>query len=211
MGKFPCPRCKIAKTSIPSLGTKSDTKQRSALSRRDDLEYRSKISGARDIIYRQRYTVNSEAVETILKEESLSPAFVRKPPFTSPAKKLTSYQNAFSISLSQYDFDFFRMMRVDFLHEVELGLFKMVFTHLIRILQSIGDDRIRELNWRYVSASCSPNETLLIHVRRYSQVPSFGSSDSAIRNFPNNVSDMKKLAARDFEDLLQVSYSQLAV
>jgi hypothetical protein len=34
-------------------------------------------------------------------------------------------------------------------------------------------------------------------------MPTFGSS--TIRRFANNASEMKKLAARDFEDLLQVS------
>jgi hypothetical protein len=36
----------------------------------------------------------------------------------------------------------------------------------------------------------------------YRQMPTFGSS--TIRKFSNNASEMKKLAARDFEDLLQV-------
>lgn len=40
---------------------------------------------------------------------------------------------------------------------------------------------------------------------RYSVVPPFGVSGYGIRRFSTNVSEMKKLAARDFEDLLQVS------
>ncbi len=36
----------------------------------------------------------------------------------------------------------------------------------------------------------------------YRNTPSFGSS--TIRRFATNASEMKKLAARDFEDLLQV-------
>jgi hypothetical protein len=40
-------------------------------------------------------------------------------------------------------------------------------------------------------------------VCRYRQIPSF--SQATIRRFTNNVSQMKKLAARDFEDLLQCS------
>ena len=38
--------------------------------------------------------------------------------------------------------------------------------------------------------------------RRFRQVPTFGRF--TIRRFHNNVSEMKKLAARDFEDILQV-------
>ena len=37
---------------------------------------------------------------------------------------------------------------------------------------------------------------------RYRQIPTFGAS--TIRRFSSNASAMKKLAARDFEDLLQV-------
>ena len=37
---------------------------------------------------------------------------------------------------------------------------------------------------------------------RYHQIPTFGHG--TIRRFPSNVSEMKKLAARDFEDILQV-------
>lgn len=42
------------------------------------------------------------------------------------------------------------MLRVDFLHEVELGLFKNVFAHLIRILYTQGNAAIRTLNFRSV-------------------------------------------------------------
>ena len=38
---------------------------------------------------------------------------------------------------------------------------------------------------------------------RFRQVPTFGRD--TIRRFANNVSEMKKLAGRDFEDILQVS------
>ena len=37
---------------------------------------------------------------------------------------------------------------------------------------------------------------------RFRQIPPFGRY--TIRHFHNNVSEMKKLAARDFEDILQV-------
>lgn len=45
---------------------------------------------------------------------------------------------------------------------------------------------------------------------RYRQVPTFGKD--VIRKFSSNTSEMKRLAARDYEDILQVvmmSYSQL--
>ena len=41
------------------------------------------------------------------------------------------------------------MFTVDLLHEFELGVWKATFTHLIRILFSLGDGKIQELNKRY--------------------------------------------------------------
>ena len=43
---------------------------------------------------------------------------------------------------------------------------------------------------------------MLIIVIRFRLVPTFGRS--TIRRFANNASEMKKMAARNFEDLLQV-------
>jgi hypothetical protein len=79
------------------------------------------------------------------------------------------------------------MLVPDFMHEFELGVWKALFQHLVRILVSHGDGTIQEFN------------------RRYRQVPTFGRS--TIRHFSENASGMKKLAARDFEDLLQVRLS----
>src|SRR4051794_31754507 len=43
-------------------------------------------------------------------------------------------QNAFSTRLSRSGFNFFSMLVVDLLHEFELGVWKAVFTHLMRLL-----------------------------------------------------------------------------
>jgi hypothetical protein len=42
------------------------------------------------------------------------------------------------------------MFVVDLLHEFELGVWKAIFTHLMRILFAAGGTAIQELNWRYV-------------------------------------------------------------
>ncbi|KAF9049001.1 hypothetical protein BJ165DRAFT_1592981 [Panaeolus papilionaceus] len=97
-------------------------------------------------------------------------------------KSLTPTQNAFSERLSPYGFDFYSMFVVDLLHEFELGVWKATFTHLLRILFVGGPDNLQILNIRY------------------RQVPAFGRT---IRRFSSNASAMKRLAARDFEDLLQ--------
>ncbi len=49
------------------------------------------------------------------------------------------------------------MLVPDLLHEFELGVWKAVFTHLLRILYAAGGDTIQELNRRYVT--CRTNST----------------------------------------------------
>lgn len=55
---------------------KLDMKQRRTLARVDDESRRSKVDLARDIIYNKNFTVNSQHVESLLKEESLVPTAV---------------------------------------------------------------------------------------------------------------------------------------
>ncbi|THU93026.1 hypothetical protein K435DRAFT_562346, partial [Dendrothele bispora CBS 962.96] len=45
-------------------------------------------------------------------------------------------------------YNYFDLFVVDLLHEFELGVFKAVFTHLIRISYSFGDDSVAEINRR---------------------------------------------------------------
>lgn len=87
------------------------------------------------------------------------------------------------------------------MHEFELGVWKSVFTHLIRILYVLGIDGVSQLNRRWVDLQLRVLDHILMVVR-YRNIPRFGRS--TIRRFSNDVSAMKKLAARDFEDLLQV-------
>ena len=56
-------------------------------------------------------------------------------------------KNAFS-RLAQYGFDLFRMFVPDVLHEFELGVWKAIFTHLIRILVAEGGEAVNNMNER---------------------------------------------------------------
>ncbi|KAJ7016995.1 hypothetical protein C8F04DRAFT_1339278 [Mycena alexandri] len=71
----------------------------------------------------------------------------------------------------------------DLLHEIELGVVKSLFIHILRILYDIGGDSVAELD------------------KRFRQIPTFGRS--TIQRFDTNVSEIKKLAARNSEDILQ--------
>lgn len=59
-----------------------------------------------------------------------------------------SLQNAFSERLSPFGFNLFSILLPDFMHEVELGGWKAVFIHLLRMLESIGEEKLVEMNRR---------------------------------------------------------------
>jgi len=58
-------------------------------------------------------------------------------------------QNAFSHHLSKFGFNLFSIFLVDFMHEIELGVWRSLFTHLLRILEC-GIGLINKLDWRCV-------------------------------------------------------------
>ena len=98
------------------------------------------------------------------------------------------------------------MLPVDLLHEFELGVWKAIFIHLIWILMAHGKGSIQALNHRYGCSNYCFKATIdacgVRHLDRYRQVPTFGRA--TVHRFSANASAMKQLAARDFEDLLQV-------
>jgi hypothetical protein len=57
-------------------------------------------------------------------------------------------QNAFSEKLSHSGFDIFTTLVVDVMHEFEIGVWKNVFIHLLRILKARGASTILELDRR---------------------------------------------------------------
>ena len=67
-------------TRVPELGTKLDICRCKNLLRQDDENRRYKISLSRQFIYKQGFNVNSEAVENLLKDESLTPTRVSMSP-----------------------------------------------------------------------------------------------------------------------------------
>jgi len=99
---------------------------------------------------------------------------------------------------------------VDVMHKFELGIWKALFSHIIRILYAAapGGRLVALLDERYSHLSSAHITTLspwltTTYLNRYRQMPQFSQ---VIQRFTNNISEMKKLAVRDFEDLLQVMY-----
>lgn len=90
------------------------------------------------------------------------------------------------------------------MHEIELGVWKKVFVHLLRILQCVKGaiDKL-DKRWSTFSLFEYLGYTISPSWLRFRDVPTFGRD--SIRRFTNCVSELKKLGARDYENLLQVS------
>jgi hypothetical protein len=76
LGGCPCPRCCIPMKQVPDMGTKFDARRREKLIRKDDEDRHYKVGLARRFIYEQGRNINSEAVEKVLKPQSLTPTRV---------------------------------------------------------------------------------------------------------------------------------------
>ncbi|TEB23729.1 hypothetical protein FA13DRAFT_1797775 [Coprinellus micaceus] len=167
-----CPRCLIPQSKLHLMGQALDLRRRATDVREFFWE---KVRHAREWIYQFGKGIKSKYVEDHLKETSSVPTV-----------------NAFSERLGQsfnppQVFPLSRMLVPDFMHEFELGVWKTLFTHIIRVLWAKTPDgsSVLKLNdW-------------------FRQVLPFGTD--TIRRFTTDTSEMKKLAAHDFEDILQCS------
>ncbi|TFK88006.1 hypothetical protein K466DRAFT_645664 [Polyporus arcularius HHB13444] len=168
---FPCPACLMPKDDIDKMGTVNDMKNRTRLRRTlAHNRYVSEIvKSARKKIFEQGAAPEGATVDDALKLTSI-----------------TSSRSAFADKLAEFGLNVYDLLVPDLMHEFELGVWKAVFTHLVRVLIAAGGDRVQEMD------------------RRFSLMPTFGRD--TIRRFGANMSAMKKLAARDFEDILQCSY-----
>lgn len=98
-------------------------------------------------------------------------------------------------------FNIFHVLVVDLLHKFEIGMWKMLFVHLLRIIVLHDKCLIHELDQRYGSSEWTCFIQLSSPIR-YRQTLTFGQA--TIWKFLSNSSDMKRMAAHNFEDLLQV-------
>lgn len=139
MGSCPCPRCLMPKASFHLLGLFRDMRYRMANIRTYCL---AGVTRARAFVYESGNTVDGSKVQRTLGEGSWVPTI-----------------NAFAEKLGPLGFDTFRMLVVDFMHECELGTWKALFTHLIRLLYALpgGDHLVATLD------------------NRFRQVPSYGN------------------------------------
>ncbi|TFK61425.1 hypothetical protein BDN72DRAFT_904115 [Pluteus cervinus] len=166
-GTCACPRCKVPTEDFWKAGMASDMKARMDLVRLDDEERRQKVNSALQLVYEKGYVVDSKRVDKFLKAESLIPT-------------KNTYSNQVFLDCGM---NVFSLAAIDLMHEVELGVWKMLLQHLVRVLYCQGTGVVQVFN------------------ARFRKVTPFGVD--TIRRFKTNVSDLKKLAARDYEDILQ--------
>jgi hypothetical protein len=135
---------------IPNLGTTKDRQTRLEKQRVDSAKRQTLVKDARKKLYDEGYAVDGENVDGLLKDESLVPTEVRlRTDATSghiPNNKYT--QNTFSLALAKFGLNVFKILTVDILHELELGVGKSVFIHLVRMLESVAPHQIHVLNER---------------------------------------------------------------
>ncbi|KAJ3002922.1 hypothetical protein NUW54_g5587 [Trametes sanguinea] len=167
LGKCPCPRCLVPMSKICASGTKPDLVLRRVHQRVDGRALQDDIRRAREWLFTQGLSVTSTHIKRVLDSRSLIPM-----------------QNAFSVKIFPIDpsFNFYNLFAPDLMHEFELGVWKGIFTHLLRLLQAQGNNAVQEFD------------------RRMRNMPTFGRDK--IRRFWHNVSRQNKLAARDYEDFL---------
>ncbi|KAF9461194.1 hypothetical protein BDZ94DRAFT_826153 [Collybia nuda] len=165
-GRCPCPRCLVPKVLLDRVGLARDSATRIKI--RQIVP--SLVLAARRYIYNLGHSITGVRVEELLQEISAVPTI------NAFFQGLNTETTPFCVS---------SILVVDLLHEFELGVWKMLFKHLIRLLyaEDPRGDLVAEIN------------------SRYRNIPTFGRE--TIRKFGTNASEMKKLAARDFEDLLQ--------
>ncbi|KAG1744112.1 uncharacterized protein EDB91DRAFT_1246991 [Suillus paluster] len=87
-----------------------------------------------DAIYKLGAPIKGVAAEHLLKDFSLVPTL-----------------NTFIKWLGSLGLDFFPILVVDLLHKFELGVFKSVFKHLLRLLYAIDHESVMLLNERFFS------------------------------------------------------------
>ncbi|KIJ40747.1 hypothetical protein M422DRAFT_173372 [Sphaerobolus stellatus SS14] len=169
-GNCPCPLSKTTKSLIPQLGLKRDRERRESLARKDTHPTLFNVTEARKKIYgKTGLKVNSQSVEALLQPTSCIPTL-----------------NTFSQIVTHQSFNKYQMFTVDLMHEFELGVWKSVLLHLVRLMEQLGPTIINTFNNRYI----------FYHV--------FPFGRDTIRRFGDNVCALKKLGAQDYEDILQV-------
>ena len=133
LGKCPCPRCLVQLGEVRDLGKAVDKQRRDDIRRPTHKLFRI-IKKARKAIFKG-FKVSGTRVERLLEGGSRVAVNVGHPCQHSClcTTDRNALQNAFMACFS--DLNVYSLLVVDLLHEVELGVWKALFTHIVRMLQ----------------------------------------------------------------------------
>ena len=131
------------------MGTAADARRRKRY--RIDNDRRQKtVETARKLMFEKGLPITSPKVQRLLGQRSMVPTRVSTHLRERGPADMFS-QNAFSDVLSSAGQDYHEIFVVDLLHEFEIGVWKSVLTHLIRILYATpggGIGRVASLDDR---------------------------------------------------------------
>lgn len=137
------------------MGTTKDMSNRVDLRREDDQEVQQRIQRARDRIYKEGILPGSTALDgNDLLIGGLTSTQVSSD-YLYNLMHSRGFQSAFSKALTSVNDNVYDLLAVDLLHEFELGVWKAVLVHLLRIIDSLGRSVEAVVNARYVISTCS--------------------------------------------------------
>ncbi|EGN92220.1 hypothetical protein SERLA73DRAFT_127673 [Serpula lacrymans var. lacrymans S7.3] len=173
LGQCPCPRCLILMSQISNIGTPQDRKLQETQARVNNTTYLAKILSARKLIYKDNYAVNNTAVERLLKPHSLVPT-----------------TSALSAKLSPFNINIFSLFPVNILHETELGVWKVIYMHIMHILHCQGQALINEFDRFFCLIPESFSLIIILVSGMFHHLDETQSGNSS-----TNSSEMKRTAA----------------
>jgi hypothetical protein len=149
MGRCPCPRCHITKNQIRGLGKASDMRIRKD-GRMPTKKLFAMVKAGRRAVFRGRSTsglmveeLTGSVCRTTVKVISVLPFGT-----CDLFRTQTFWQNSFMECFPALNI--YALLTVDLLHEVELGVWKSLFIHILRLLQLFSRDCTSELDRRCV-------------------------------------------------------------
>ena len=146
MGQCPCPRCYIMLTEVPDLGKDTDSERRMDTRRPTPRLFRM-VKKARKAIF-EGYKVSGTRIERLIGGWSRVPTIVcMQLPASQQTTDSTHLKNAFMDNIP--DLDIYSLLTVDLLHEFELGVWKALLIHIIRILAAHSANSVNELDRRW--------------------------------------------------------------
>ncbi|KAK1222490.1 hypothetical protein PQX77_014655 [Marasmius sp. AFHP31] len=173
LGNCLCIRCVIQKSQVQHMGTKVNMRHRIQLKSIDNKHHQNAVETAHWHIFVEGRSIESNPVKNLLDDYLYN---------------LKGSQNVFSTKLFPFKFDLYLLLMIDLLHKFKLRVWKAVLTHLIWMLYAQRKKQKKD-------------QGVDVLDEHFCRVPTYGCN--TICYFHNNVSQMKKLVARDFEDILQ--------